>query len=183
LTKTGAGTFTLSGTNLYTGQTTISAGTLKAGVATNAFGDNSAIVLGNVSGAVLDLNGFNNTIGSLSGGGATGGNVSLGLASLSVGGDGTSTSYAGVISGVGGLIKAGNGTMTLSGSATYTGATTISAGTLKAGVANTAFGVNSALTLSNMSGAVLGFKRIFEHDWFVIGGRSKWRERTSREER
>jgi len=74
---------------------------------------------------------------------------------LSFGGDGTDVTYAGVISGTGGLSKTGVGTQTLSGASTYTGATAISAGTLKAGVATSAFGNNSALTLSNVSGATL----------------------------
>jgi autotransporter-associated beta strand protein len=46
-------------------------------------------------------------------------------------------SYAGVISGSGGVVKLGNGTLTLSGANTYTGGTAVKAGTLKiiAGVA------------------------------------------------
>ena len=41
--------------------------------------------------------------------------------------------YAGVISGTGTLTKSGTGTLTLTGDNTYTGATTISAGTLQLG--------------------------------------------------
>jgi len=46
----------------------VSAGSLEAGAGTSAFGNSTVITLGNVSGAVLDLNGFSNTIGSLAGG-------------------------------------------------------------------------------------------------------------------
>jgi autotransporter-associated beta strand protein len=128
---------TLSGANTYTGATIVNGGTLQAGVATvgttsGAFGVNSAVTLANNSGATLALNGFNNTIGSLTGGGATGGNVTLGSATLTVGSDNTSpAAYSGVISGTGGLTKSGSGTLTLSGANTYSGVTTINAGTLK----------------------------------------------------
>jgi len=131
LTKVGSGTLTLSGANTYTGVTTVSAGVLKAGVTDSAFGSSSALVLANASGAAVDLANFNQTVGSLSGGGTTGGNVILGSGTLSAGSNNASTSYGGVISGSGGFVKQGTGTMTLSGTQTYSGATTVSAGTLQ----------------------------------------------------
>jgi fibronectin-binding autotransporter adhesin len=142
LTKSGTSLLTLSGANTYTGATTVNAGTLQAGVATvgttsGAFGVNSAVTLANTAGAILDLNNFNNTIGSLTGGGATGGNVTLGSATLTIGSDNTSpAAYAGVISGTGGLTKLGTGTLTLSGANTYAGLTAVTAGTLAEGVSN-----------------------------------------------
>jgi fibronectin-binding autotransporter adhesin len=72
------------------------------------------------------LNGFNTVTGSLAGDGQ----VQLGSATLTTGGDNTSTAFAGVISGSGGLTKAGTGTLTLSAIHTYTGTTTVTAGTL-----------------------------------------------------
>jgi len=128
-------TLTLSSANTYTGATTITKGTLRAGVASipgtsGAFGNTSPVTLANDSTAVLDLNGYNNTIASLSGGG---GNVVLGSATLTTGGNNASTTYAGLISGSGGLTKAGSGTLTLTGVNTYSGNTTISAGTLRIG--------------------------------------------------
>ena len=70
VTETGSGTYTLSGANTYTGATTVSSGTLQAGVATvggisrlPAFGVNSAVTV--YSGATLDLNNNAETIGSL----------------------------------------------------------------------------------------------------------------------
>ena len=84
LTKAGTGIFTLSGANTYTGATAINAGTLRvAGGA--AIADTSAVTLANVAGAILDLNGTNETIGSLAGGGAAGGNVTLGSGTLTAG--------------------------------------------------------------------------------------------------
>ncbi|WP_168171904.1 PKD-like domain-containing protein [Algoriphagus sp. A40] len=133
LTKDGAGTFTLSGANTYTGATIVNNGTLRAGAGPQAFGVNSAVTLANTAGAILDLNGNNNTIGSLAGGGATGGNVTLGTGTLTLGNNNSSTTYAGVISGTGGITKTGTGTLTLSGVNTFTGSTTISLGTLQLG--------------------------------------------------
>jgi len=137
LTKEGAGTLTLSGANTYTGATTVSAGILKAGIASvantsGALGNNSAVTLANIAGVALDITGYNTQIGSLTGGGGTGGNVTLGGATLTVGGDGTSPpAYAGVISGTSGLTKIGGGTQTLSGANTYGGVTKVNAGTLQ----------------------------------------------------
>lgn len=78
------------------------------------------------AGATFDLAGFSTSIGSLAGAG----NVLLGSGTLTTGGDGTSTSFAGVLSGGGGLTKTGAGTLTLSGANTYTGTTNVTAGTL-----------------------------------------------------
>jgi len=127
LTKTGAGTLTLGGANSYTGTTTVSVGTLKSG-AGGFIADTSAVTV--AGGATLDLNGNNETVGSLAGAGA----VSLGAATLTAGGDGTSTAYSGAISGAGGFTKAGAGTLTVSGTNLYTGATTVTAGTLTVGL-------------------------------------------------
>src|SRR5207253_534010 len=74
LTKVGAGTVTLSGANTYTGITTVNAGTLKLQGGA-AIADTGAVSLANVAGVTLDLAGTNETIGSLAGGGTTGGVV------------------------------------------------------------------------------------------------------------
>jgi autotransporter-associated beta strand protein len=140
LTKLGSSALTLGGANTYIGPTMVSAGSLRAGVASvadvsGAFGLNSAVTLTNVAGVTLDITGYNTQIGSLTGGGATGGNVTLGAATLTVGGDDTSpAAYAGVISGSGSqttsLLKIGAGALLLDGMNTYTGATTVTSGTL-----------------------------------------------------
>ncbi|OYW74319.1 MAG: hypothetical protein B7Z37_18305 [Verrucomicrobia bacterium 12-59-8] len=156
LTKTGAGVLTLSGTNTYTGATNILAGTLQAGAAGGGtvFGVGSAITLADAAGVVLDLNGFNQTVGALAGGGSAGGAVTLGSATLTLGGSNASTTFAGIISGAGGaLIKTGTGTLTLSGANTYTGLTTVSAGTLNV-ASNAALGGTASGT-SVATGATL----------------------------
>ena len=124
LTKIGAGTLTLSGASTYSGATAVNAGTLQAGAA-NAFSAASAFTV--ASGAALDLNSFNQTIGSLAGAGS----VTLGSATLTTNGDNTSTTFSGVISGSGSLAKIGGGTLVLSGANTYSGGTTLAAGTLR----------------------------------------------------
>ena len=78
------------------------------------------------SGATLDLNNFNQTLGSLSGAG----NITLGSATLTAGADNTSTVASGAISGTGGLAKIGTGSLTLTGANTYSGGTTVSGGAL-----------------------------------------------------
>jgi len=180
LTKSGAGTWTLSGASTYTGLTTISAGTLKLGAA----GVNPDSPLGTTgvgttvaaAGAALDLSGF--TLGTaepltlngtgISGAGALinssataagyGGLITLGSASSIVTNAGDiNLTHAGTITGdtlgltlggsgngslasilgttTGTLTKEGTGTWIISGASTYTGVTTISAGTLKLGAA------------------------------------------------
>ncbi|MBB3594213.1 outer membrane autotransporter protein [Rhizobium sp. BK529] len=135
LTKDGSGTAILSATNTYTGATIINGGTLQAGAAAGgrAFGTLSAVTLADVAGTTLNLDGFDQTIGSLSGGGTTGGNVTLGSGTLTTGGNGTSTAFGGVISGAGAFVKVGSGTQILTGTSTYSGGTTISDGALQLG--------------------------------------------------
>ena len=131
VTKNGVGRWVLTGANTYTGATIINAGTLAAG-ASGAFGNNSPVTLANDATANIDLNGFDIQIGSVTGGGSTGGNINLGAKTLTIGGANTSpAAYAGTISGVGGgITKTGTGTLTLAGTNSYTGATMVSAGTL-----------------------------------------------------
>ncbi|MBF9233313.1 autotransporter outer membrane beta-barrel domain-containing protein [Microvirga alba] len=124
LTKTGAGTLTLSGTSTYTGATNVNAGTLQPG-GMNRLSPNSTFTI--ASGAILDLNGFNQRIGSLAGAG----NVALGAETLTVGRNNADTEFSGVIGGIdGSVVKEGSGTFTLSGVNTYTGATRVRGGTL-----------------------------------------------------
>ena len=130
VTMAGTGTLNVSSTNTYSGETLISAGTLRAGSATG-LSPNSAFTVN----SILDLNGFNNTIGSISGTGTVLNNGAT-TATLTVGNDNTSTTFGGVLkdgTSVLQLNKSGTGTLTLTGANTYTGGTTISAGALQLG--------------------------------------------------
>jgi autotransporter-associated beta strand protein len=150
--QNGPGTTILTAANTYSGPTAIGAGTLQAG-AVNAFAPASAFTV--ASGATLNLAGFNQTIGSLAGAG----NVMLGAATLTTGGDNTSTTYSGVISGTGGLVKTGAGTLTLSGPNSYSGGTTLAGGTLRL-ENNSALGTGALTTTGSVvdyaSGATIG---------------------------
>ena len=123
-------TNTLVETGILTnsGPTQILGGTFQAG-AVGVFSANSAYTVN----STLDLNGFNNAIGSLSG---TGTVVNSGStnATLTVGQDNTSTLFSGVLAdgpeATLALTKVGTGTLILTGINTYTGQTTIDAGAL-----------------------------------------------------
>jgi fibronectin-binding autotransporter adhesin len=127
LLKQGAGRLTLTAAQAYSGPTTISGGTLAMGVA-NSLSDTAGVVID--AGAALDLAGFSDTIGSLTGTGA----VILGSGTLAVGAanvtDFDESSFYGSISGSGGLTKVGAGDFQLFGTNTYAGTTTIAGGTL-----------------------------------------------------
>lgn len=148
LAKTGAGTLLLSGTNSSTGSLRIINGTVRAG-STTALGS-GPLSLDNTAGVLLDLNGYNNNALYLIGGGALGGNIVLGGATLTINSGGSAAAvYGGTISGSGGLVKNGGSYQELSGCASsYDGATVINAGTLgvaclEDGGANSSIGASS----------------------------------------
>src|SRR3546814_12878593 len=130
------GTQTLSGASTYTGSTTINGGVLRANNL-SALGNNSAVTVN--SGGTLYLQAAL-AIGSLAGDGAV--DLSFGGGhQLTAGGDDTSTTFSGVLSGAGGsLNKTGTGMLTLTGANTYTDGTTISDGTLQIGDGETGRG-------------------------------------------
>ena len=147
LSKLGTGTLTLSGANTYSGATSVSAGTLQAG-STTALSATSAFTVN----SILDLNGFSNSVGSLAGT-AIVTNNGIAVATLTAGGDNTSTTFSGVLqNGIGtlGLIKSGTGTLILTGTSTYSGLTDVQAGVLSVRGTLT----NSAVQVEN--GATLG---------------------------
>jgi outer membrane autotransporter protein len=118
---------------------------------TGAFSSSSAFTVN--SDATLDLGGFSNAIGSLSGSGLvtnTGGGEGSSNATLTTGADDTSTTFSGTLedgpTGTLALDKVGTGTLTLTGTNTYTGQTTVDGGSLivDGSIASTQVVVNPA---------------------------------------
>ena len=151
LVKAGAGTLTLSGNNTYSGSTTVTGGTLTLNSG-QAIPDNGVVTLSDSNGVSLAVK-VSETIGSLRGGGANGGNVSLSDGhNLTVVETGNQT-FAGQITGAGGLVKSGSGTLSLTkNNNSFVGGVTIDGGTLR--------GTNGAISSFNTvvvnSGGTLG---------------------------
>lgn len=110
----GTGTVVFAAANTYSGPTRIQGGTLRLGVANGIRSGNDLVVNGNQT---FDMNGYAQTLDSLTGSGA----VDNGGGALTVGVGGASFAFGGVISGTGSLTKAGSGEFTLTGSNTFTG--------------------------------------------------------------
>ncbi|MDR3629965.1 MAG: autotransporter outer membrane beta-barrel domain-containing protein [Desulfocapsaceae bacterium] len=125
LTKNGDGTLVLSASNSYAGTTTANGGVLQAGIV-DAFKDSRQVIIN--TGAILDLNDFNQTANRLSGAG----DIALGAATLTANNNTAedASSFDGRISGTGGLTKTGAGELALSGTTAWSGPTSIQGGTL-----------------------------------------------------
>ncbi len=119
--------------NTYSGPTVIAPNsTLQAGAA-NVIGSQSAVTLSN--GAVFNVAGFNQSLGSLAGlGSIINTNAKM---TLTVGDNGASTLFGGTISGSQDLVKAGSGILNLTNSNFYTGSTIVNGGTLQLAPAQT----------------------------------------------
>ena len=150
-------TNTLTETGILTnsGETLIMGGTFQAG-APGVFSPNSAFTVN----STLDVNGFDNTIGSLSGSGVVVNNGSV-TATLTVGNDNTNSLFSGVLqdgsTAALALTKVGTGTLTLTGVNTYSGLTTINNGTLvvNGSIASTETVVNPGGVLAG-TGSIAG---------------------------
>ncbi|HYE19884.1 MAG TPA: autotransporter-associated beta strand repeat-containing protein, partial [Tepidisphaeraceae bacterium] len=146
LTKDGAGLLQFNAQAGYTGATTVNAGGIKFGAA-NAGPRYSAVTL-NGAGTRIDLGGVAGGIGSLAGTGTVV-NSSTTAATLTVGGDNASTTFAGGVrrfSDSAGavastsLTKVGAGTMTLTGASNSAGTLTVAQGAVNfSGATGTGF--------------------------------------------
>ena len=147
-TKAGAGLLILNNANTFSGTTTISGGTLRIN---NALALQNSTVAITGSGASLDINHLNATLGGLSG------NQPLDLenTTLTVGNNAANSTYTGAISSTGGpgaLVKVGAGELTLGGNNSF-GNTTISAGDIRA-TSNDALGTGT-VTINVLTGLEL----------------------------
>lgn len=127
LTKTNAGTLVLSGNNTYTGDTIVNDGRLEL-ASSERIHDTSDLI---VNSGVFDLNNVTETVGGLSG--ASGSIETGGSGGRLIANQSENSTYFGAITGSGGLTKQGVGSLTLSGTNTYTGSTAIQQGTLVLG--------------------------------------------------
>jgi len=156
ITKTGPGALTISNAaSNYSGPTVISGGRLSSSVGGNGgFGTGGSITL--ASGVFLDLNGPSTIVthsGIFNGGTITANNGFSATWSgpITLNADttfDTGMSVSGIISGTGGLIKTGGGTMSLGAANTFSGAVTVNAGTLSLGASGSINNV-TGLTLAD----------------------------------
>lgn len=140
LTKTGAGTLVLNAAGQFNGPTSLTGGTLVLG---------HAAALQHSTLAVTSSLSFGSLAGATLGGLAGSGNIALtnnaaAAVALTVGQNNADTTYAGVLSGAGSLIKVGTGALTLSGVNSSFAALTVNAGTLN---------LNAAHTVSSLNGS------------------------------
>lgn len=123
LTKTGAGSLTLSAANTYTGPTTVVAGTLTVG-STGSLEDSVAVT---VNGGTYANNATNDTVGTVTlKNGVIGGTAIHQASSYAV----ENGMVTGRLGGFGALTKTTAGQVILSAANTYSGGTVVSGGTL-----------------------------------------------------
>jgi autotransporter-associated beta strand protein len=155
LIKNGVGILQLKGSNTYTAATTLNAGMIILG-ASESLPNTTAMTI--ASGATFDMAGWSETLAGLSGAGIIRSSLT-GASLLTFGSNNANTSFTGLIedgAGILSLSKAGTGTFEPTYQNTYSGSTTVAAGTWIASQAN-AFGSNAGGT-SVLSGAVAQLK-------------------------
>jgi autotransporter-associated beta strand protein len=139
LTKIGAGVQTLSGSNTYTGLTTVENGTLRMGTITALPATARLVLGGGATSGAFDLGGFDTTVASLATAGTGTNNVignssTTNFATLTYAG-GTSTFAGKIQDSVNGgnqrtALTVTSGSLTLTNANTYTGDTNVNGGML-----------------------------------------------------
>lgn len=152
-TQAGTGTTTFTSANTYSGLTTVQGGVLRYGIA-NAISSGGVTI---TSGAALDLATFNDSVGAVT------------LTSGTILGSGTLTSTSGFtltsgsvqapLAGAVGLTMQGGGLLPLTGANLYTGATTVSSGTLQMGNGSTAGSIGSSSSVAVSTNAIFAINR------------------------
>ncbi|MFZ4773134.1 MAG: autotransporter-associated beta strand repeat-containing protein, partial [Chlamydiia bacterium] len=153
-TKSGPFTQVLSGVSSYTGVTTITEGTLSISGAGSISSSGQVTVDATTASATLAIDNASGTVTLRRIAGS--GNIRLGANSLQLLYP-NSSEFSGTISGTGGIIKTGSGTMSLSGVNTYTGLTDIRQGILALTTAGT---IITQAAVNIEPGAVFSFVRI-----------------------
>jgi fibronectin-binding autotransporter adhesin len=133
LAKSTAGKWILSGSNTYTGATSVSAGTLQIGAGGTTGSLNTASAISVSSGATLAFARSN---------------------TITQGSD-----FNSVIGGNGNVTQLGAGALVLDGVNTYSGTTRVVAGTLQIGSGGTTGSLNTASVITGSAGATLAFNR------------------------
>ena len=152
LTKSGAGTLTLSGVNTYTGGTYVTAGTLQIGASERLLSTGALTV----NGGTFGVQTFTETVGPvvLASGAITGSGTGTVIGSSY---DVRSGSVSAILAGPSSLTKNTEGTVTLTGANTYTGTTTVNDGQLiAAATSGSALGNTSAVTVNADGNLTLG---------------------------
>jgi autotransporter-associated beta strand protein len=155
IAKAGTGTLTLSGTNCYLGSTILNAGTLVVSNDDNLGDPAAPIVFGG---------------GSLkfASGAAVYRDVSIGAGGGTLDPQAFDVYLHGVVSGSGGLTKIGTGTVWLKGDNTYTGGTTVTAGTLT--LANSSGSATGTGNVTVAAGAILRVGSASFPNWGALTG-------------
>ncbi len=133
ITKLGSGKLVLSASGSYGGTTLVSSGTLALGnvnALQNSTLDTGEVGTQSISFTVAGSNAYN--LGGLQGSN----NLALGGNTLNVGANNGNATYSGALSGGGAVVKSGTGTFTLGAASSYSGGTSITAGTVRLGLNN-----------------------------------------------
>lgn len=159
LAKNGTGSLILGGTNSYTGGTLLYSGTTTL---TGSLATTGNLTFGTGTTIAFDMSAVSQTVGTLSGGDSQS-TLNLGNQTLTTDSSASSTFAGNIIGSNGVFIKQRSGTLILTGTNTYSGGTTVSAGTLQGNTASIPGPIinNSTLTFNQTfsgtySGAVSG---------------------------